>query len=194
MKYLLKRNNFLIFITILGLTTLIIQSCGSSKEQTFKQDLSSPKELTEHSLTFPKHIRKVGDNIYMAIGYGLANSILIEGKDSVIIIDVMESRETGAEVRAAFDSVVNKPVAALIYTHFHTDHSSGGKGIAGNDNPRVFSHELLPKYLDLISAVTRDITEKRAYRMFGVYLEPDAHINCGIGPYLDIEKLSLIHI
>ena len=35
----------------------------------------------------------MSDNIYVAIGYGLANCIMIEGDDGVIIIDTLESCE-----------------------------------------------------------------------------------------------------
>lgn len=167
--------------------TLLLGSC--KQEVTFQQKISAPEDLIAHTEVFKKRIEKVGDNIYVAIGYGLANSILIEGKDSTIIIDCMESMEAGAEVKRAFDSICPKPVKALIYTHFHTDHTSGAIALAGSDQPDVYAQELLPHYLDQTSAVVRYIIEKRSYRMFGVYLD-DALVNCGIGPYLRIRKGS----
>ena len=48
---------------------------------------------------------KVGKNVYVAIGYGLANSIMLEGDEGVIIIDTLESCEVAREVRAAFEEV-----------------------------------------------------------------------------------------
>ena len=48
---------------------------------------------------------KVGQNVYVAIGYGLANSIMLEGEEGVIIIDTLESCEVAREVRAAFEQV-----------------------------------------------------------------------------------------
>ena len=53
----------------------------------------TPSQLKEQSSAFPKGIQKVADNVYVAVGYGLANSIMIEGRDSVIIIDAMESNQ-----------------------------------------------------------------------------------------------------
>ncbi|MDH4264624.1 MAG: hypothetical protein OEW45_03205 [Deltaproteobacteria bacterium] len=47
------------------------------------------KALAEHSRVFKKGVEKVGDNIYAAIGYGIANSIMIEGDDGMIIADTM---------------------------------------------------------------------------------------------------------
>jgi alkyl sulfatase BDS1-like metallo-beta-lactamase superfamily hydrolase len=163
---------------------------GCKQKTTFTQKVSAPEELQKQSDVFKKRIEKVGNNIYVAIGYGLANSILIEGKDSAIIVDCMESMEAGADVKHAFDSICPKPLKAIIYTHFHTDHTSGAAAIAANSQPDVYAQELLPHYLDQTSAVVRHITEKRSYRMFGVYLDSSALVNCGIGPQLHIHEGS----
>ncbi len=179
-------KSFFFHFTTIICCCILLQSCSDSA--TPEQQLNSPADLRAHSEIFKKRIEKIGNNIYVAIGYGLANSILIEGKDSVIIVDCMESMKSAAEVKKTFDSICSKPIAAIIYTHFHTDHTSGAKAFAGNTHPVVYSQELLPHYLDQTAAVVRDITEKRAYRMYGVFLDKDGMINCGIGPKIAIEK------
>ncbi len=163
---------------------------GCKQKATTKQAHETPDDLKRHSEVFNKRIEKVGENIFVAIGYGLANSILIEGEDSTIIVDCMESMEAGAEVKRAFDSLCPKPLKAIVYTHFHTDHTSGAKALAGNAQPDVYAQELLPHHLDQTAAVVRHITEKRSYRMFGVFLDEVAHVNCGIGAALRIKKGS----
>ena len=50
-------------------------------------------------------VLKVGKNVYVAIGYGLANSIMLEGEEGVVIIDTLESCEVAREVSAAFEEV-----------------------------------------------------------------------------------------
>lgn len=72
---------------------------------------------------------QVTEGIYMAIGYALANSIMIEGKDGIVIVDVTESYETGQAIMAAFRNITKKPVAAIVYTHNHADHTYGAKVI-----------------------------------------------------------------
>ena len=63
-------------------------------------------KLSKHSNEFnKKEVLKVGKNVYMAIGYGLANSIMLEGEEGVVIIDTLESCEVAREVRAAFEEV-----------------------------------------------------------------------------------------
>lgn len=173
---------------------LALNGCGSrSEEPAFTKSVSAPSELRSHSAIFRQRIEKAGDNIYVAIGYGLANSILIEGKDSVIIVDCMESMQSASRVKRAFDSITSKPVKAIIYTHFHTDHTGGVAALAGSDHPDIYAQELLPHYLEQTYSVLRPITEKRGYRMFGVYLDSSALMNCGIGPKLRIDAQAEIN-
>ncbi len=167
--------------------SFLIASCNH-ESPSFSHELSTVKELADHSETFRKRIEKVDDNIYVAIGYGLANSILIVGDEGRIIVDCMESQEAGQAVRAAFDSISKKPVKAIIYTHNHADHVFGAMAIAGDDKPEVYAHESLPEHLDRTVSVVRPILEKRAYRMFGNFLDDDGIVNCGIGPKLQIDK------
>ncbi len=175
------------------LLLMLLVSCGRPKSDPAVKT-TSPEDLQSHSAIFSRRIEKVGTNIYMAIGYGLANSILIEGRDSVIIVDCMESIEAAQDVKHAFDSLCHKPVKAIIYTHFHTDHTSGGTVLAGESHPDIYAQELLPHLLDQTSAVVRNITEKRSYRMFGVYLDEGERVNCGIGPELRIHQGSELGI
>ena len=70
---------------------------------------------------------QVTDGVHVAIGFALANSIMLEAPDGLIIVDVTESYESGKEVFAAFREISKKPVKAIIYTHNHADHIYGGK-------------------------------------------------------------------
>ena len=63
----------------------------------------------------------------MAMGYALANSMLIEAPDGAIIVDVTESMKSGARAFAALREVSKSPVKAIIYTHNHADHVFGAK-------------------------------------------------------------------
>ena len=63
----------------------------------------------------------------MAMGYALANSMLIEAPDGAIIVDVTETMKSGARAFAALREVSRSPVKAIIYTHNHADHVFGAK-------------------------------------------------------------------
>lgn len=47
-------------------------------------------------------------------------TILLEGDVGIIIVDTTESGNSMAEIWEAFREITMKPVAAIIYTHFHT--------------------------------------------------------------------------
>ena len=68
----------------------------------------------------------------MAMGYALANSVLIEAPDGAIIVDVTETMKSGASAFAALREVSKSPVKAIIYTHNHADHVFGAKVSAEN--------------------------------------------------------------
>lgn len=168
-------------------SAIVFFSCkGKPKEVHFERDLSSVAELLEQSKEFDKaEVIEVVEGIHVAIGFGLANSILIEGDKGNIIVDCMESGETAAEVKKAFNAISDKPIKAIIYTHNHADHIFGAAVLAGDDHPEVYAHELTNYYIDRLLSVVRDGVGRRSYRMFGVHLGGDSHINCGIGPSLD---------
>ena len=68
---------------------------------------------------------QVTDGVYMAIGYGIANSMLIIAPDGAIIVDTTENVDRAREVMAAFREITYKPVKGIIYTHNHADHIWG---------------------------------------------------------------------
>ena len=72
-----------------------------------------------------KQVLRLRDNVFVAIGYGLANCVMIEGEDGLIIIDVMESPDTARDVLDEFRRITNKPIRGIILTHFHFDHING---------------------------------------------------------------------
>jgi len=181
------------FKQIFLLITLFFYLVSCHKENhksSFKEEINIDYSLQKHSEEFKKEVVKVKENIYVAIGYGLANSIMIVGDEGIVIVDVMESGEAAKEVLAAFRKITKKPLKAIIYTHNHADHVFGSTGMVGNDQVDVYAHELTPYYLDRVVNVTRPITELRGFRMFGVYLDDKALVNCGIGPELNINPSS----
>jgi len=91
-----------VVIAILSvLVTIYLQKLKArEKQRKIKSNFSQKVEhdatsiLEDHSKEFnKKEVLKVSDNIYVAIGYGLANSIMIEGDKGVVIIDTLESCE-----------------------------------------------------------------------------------------------------
>src|ERR1700674_2141840 len=64
---------------------------------------------------------------YSAVGYDLANSIMLEGPGGVVIVDLLGEEDSAKTVIKLFKAITHSvggslPVKALIYTHNHIDH------------------------------------------------------------------------
>ena len=151
------------------------------------------QKLDEHSREFDKkEVLTLEDNIHVAIGYGLANCIMIEGEDGVVIIDTMESPHAARDVLEDFRKITNKPIVGIILTHFHADHTNGISVFLEDcedpDHVEVISHSSLPHYLGQVFNVRSQITFKRAVRQFGTEIPREALKNAGIGLNLKLVR------
>ncbi|XP_023348024.1 uncharacterized protein LOC111716758 isoform X2 [Eurytemora carolleeae] len=187
-----------IFLVVCStLLTLAVQSRGKNvarknkdvKTKFSKKVLKSSSLLSKHSQEFnKKEILKISGNIYVAIGYGLANCIMIEGTDGVIIIDTLESCEVAREVKAEFEKITTKPVVGIILTHFHADHASGTEVFTeGVEEVPIYAHDSFPKYFSQVMDVRSQITFKRAVRQFGTEIPEEVKENAGIGISLRLD-------
>ncbi len=152
---------------------------------------ATPSNLADHSALFEREILNPADGIHVAVGYGLANCIMIEGDDGIIIVDTMESATRARQVLAAFRAITDKPVAAIILTHGHPDHVFGGAVFAEGRDVPVHAHATTTMEIDRTVNVARDVLHMRAARMFGSLLSPDDVINLGIGPDLAVEPADI---
>lgn len=143
--------------------------------------------LVDHSKEFQKEVIKVTDGVHVAVGFGLANSILIEGSDGVIIVDTMESALAAKSVKSEFDKITDKPVKAIVYTHNHYDHIMGAKVFAGDDGPDVYSHERTMSLIKRSNGSMRQAMLPRNIRQFGITVPRDEYLNAGIGPRLVLD-------
>jgi len=171
----------------------VMLSCADSSSTIEKKslDVESAKNLSEHSTEFERNVYRVGENVYSAVGFGLANSILIEGKDGLIIVDTMESVENARMVLGEFKKISDKPVRAIIYTHNHVDHVLGAREMAGSgDLPEIYAHETQHSYVQRLVNKMLPVIGTRSMRMFGNYLDERGLVNAGIGPYLGINDRS----
>ncbi|HDZ90212.1 MAG TPA: MBL fold metallo-hydrolase [Deltaproteobacteria bacterium] len=172
---------------------VMIFTAGCSDSRSSEQiSAEAAPDLKAHSAEFKKEVIKVTDGVWVAVGFGLANSILLEGNDGVVIVDTMESAEAAAPVKAAFDKITSKPVKAIIYTHYHTDHIFGARVMAGEDRPEVICQARTLYCLNRIATITRETTYRRAMRQFGTMLPPGGVINDGIGPRLEYDQSKTI--
>ena len=165
---------------------LFIFSC-SQTEPIEEAKEATPEDLINHTEEFRKEIIEVTEGIHVAVGFALANAIMIEGDGSNIIIDTTGTVETAQEVKDLFDSINSNPVEAIIYTHNHGDHTYGATVFA-EDSTEIYAHESTGKYLSRVIGILRPIISSRSSRMFGNVLPREEVENNGIGPFLEIGR------
>lgn len=157
--------------------------------------VATPEALKAHSAEFKKEVLTPAPGVHVAIGYGIANAILIEGDDGALLIDTTESLEAAKEVAAAFALKTTKPVRAIIYTHSHPDHVQGATAFmpAGVNVP-IYAHEDVAANMDKIASELQPVITRRSLRMYGHGLSPDELINLGIGPELALHEGTTLGI
>nr|XP_039269619.1 putative alkyl/aryl-sulfatase YjcS [Styela clava] len=138
-----------------------------------------------------REVLKVGSNVYVAIGFALANSIMIEGDDGIIIVDTTESTDSMQEILTEFRKITTKPVEAVIYTHFHGDHYRGTLVIVEerdklypNATINIYAHDTTESFIIQRIDPMFEITLKRALRQLGHLLPKfeGARTGSGLGP------------
>ena len=183
----MQKYSNLICSVVIFIGLVIFSSCAN-EESPEPLDIGANPDLATHSGEFRREVIKVTDGVYVAVGFGLANCILLEGDDGVVIVDAMESVEAAVPVKAAFSKITAKPVKAIIFTHYHSDHTNGATVMAGDDNPDIYAHSSTSYYMNRIATITRETTYRRAMRQFGTLLPVGGIINDGIGPRLEFDE------
>ena len=149
---------------------------------------STPEDLKQHTSEFRKEVIEVTDGVHMAIGFALANAMMVEGEDSNIIIDTTGTVETAREVKDIFQSINPNPISTIIYTHNHGDHVYGASVFAEDSDPEIYAHSSTEKYISRVIGILRPIISSRSGKMFGNVLPNEEVENNGIGPFLEIGK------
>lgn len=184
-------SRFMLLVSIL----MILSGCGPGGEEPESDSAPAVEPLHEHGREFREEVIEVTDGIHVAVGFGIANSIMIEGDDGLIIVDTTESMEAAERISERFRSISDKPVEAVIYTHSHPDHIFGtGAFVDPDDEVEVFAHETLMAQADQIFSVQRPIITNRAMHMFGNRLEDKARTNVGIGAFVDTDEDTTVQM
>ena len=160
-------------------------SCG--EQTTTERTVSQEGGLsTDHANEFRRDIIQIEKNIYIAIGYALANVIMVVGDNENIIIDTAGSEESATEIKKDLDKISNNPINNIIYTHNHPDHIGGATIFAGDTNVKVYAQENILYNIDNISTIIRPIIYERSARQFGIPLNKESIVHQGIGGFLEI--------
>ena len=179
---------------ILTITLILLLGCSNSDTEIIDIPITSDVEdLIEHSKEFEQQVLSFdtpGGKIHFAIGFGIANSIMVEGEEGNIIIDAADSVYEAEKIYSLFRQKNSNPIKAVIYTHNHGDHTFGAAYYltTQDEKPRIISHEDTDYYVQRIMGILNPIITSRSTRMFGTTLSEKDLINVGIGPRLNVSK------
>ncbi|HVV40502.1 MAG TPA: alkyl sulfatase dimerization domain-containing protein [Nitrobacter sp.] len=143
---------------------------------------------------------EVVPGIYQIRGFDISNMTLIEGKTGVIVIDPLVSVEPArAGLELYFKHRGKKPVAAVIYTHSHTDHWGGVKGVVSAEDVAsgkvpVIAPEGFVEAIAQENVLAGTAMVRRAQYQFGPLLPKGAsgQVDAGLGKTLSSGAVTLI--
>jgi len=174
------------------LLIILLSSCAdnTNNSEQNKEEVSVPnqnKDLKYLAQDFRERIYTPHENIKVAVGYGLANSILVLGNSQSLVVDTMGGIETASRVITDLNIPSDKPVTSLAYTHFHADHTLGAQAFVDQFSiENVISHETTVAEIRDFFGIKRDLISERSLKMFGSILqEKDKTSSSGIGIKLE---------
>ncbi|MBR0795816.1 MBL fold metallo-hydrolase [Bradyrhizobium jicamae] len=142
---------------------------------------------------------EVVPGVYQVRGLDIANMTLIEGDKGVIVVDTLTSIEGArAAMELYFQHRGRRPVAAVIFTHTHTDHWGGARGVV-DDAMLAAGVPIVAPNLFMEHAVSENIIAgpamlRRAQYQFGPFLAKGVrgHVDCGLGKTMAAGAVALL--
>src|SRR3977135_4240926 len=120
---------------------------------------------------------EVVPGVYQIRGLDIANMTLIEGDKGVIVVDTLTSIEGArAAMKLYFEHRGRRPVVAVIFTHTHTDHWGGARGVIDDEMLASGGVPIIAPDLFMEHAVSENIIAgpamlRRAQYQFGPFLK-----------------------
>ncbi len=145
-------------------------------------DTEAARRLREQGGQFEEEMVQVADNVYTSVGTSVSNVSMIVGDDGIIIIDTALTSDSAESILAQFREITDKPVAAIIFTHGHGDHTGGAAVFAEGANPEVWARDNFGSEDRPLVAAGVTIQRQRGLRQAGFALPMMLRINNGVAP------------
>jgi alkyl sulfatase BDS1-like metallo-beta-lactamase superfamily hydrolase len=132
---------------------------------------------------------EVVEGIYQVRGFDLSNISFIRGETGWIVFDPLISRETArAALALVHDTLGERPVVAVVYSHSHIDHFGGVRGVVNEADVRAGKVEIIAPVGFMENAISENVyagnaMTRRAHYQYGIILPrgPFAHVDQAIG-------------
>lgn len=182
----LLRNRYMICLLIAA--AVFIASCGRPKPHEEKAVVPSPAILAKQcsEVIGKPRVERISDHVWVALGYDLANTVLIHTNDGNVIVDTGGSLNGARKVKEAF--LANAPagsVKAIIYTHSHIDHI-GGATVWEVDGAQIWATDAFIPHFFKQYGLFRPAETARGMRQFGYQVSKEDLPCSAIGSRIDI--------
>jgi len=163
-------------------------------------DTVDPSLWRQSRLNMNHGLFEVVPGVYQVRGLDIANMTLVESDRGVIVVDTLTSIE-GARAAMAlyFEHRGTRPVVAVIFTHTHTDHWGGARGVLDDATLANGSVPIIAPNLFMEHAVSENIIAgpamlRRAQYQFGPFLAKGVRgqVDCGLGKSMAAGSVSLL--
>ena len=159
-----------------------------------------PSLWRQSRLNMNHGIFEVVPGVYQIRGLDIANMTLIEGEHGVIVVDTLTSIEgAGAAMELYFRHRGRRSVAAVIFTHTHTDHWGGARGVLDDETMASGKVPIIAPNLFMEHAVSENIIAgpamlRRAQYQFGPFLAKGVRgqVDCGLGKSMAAGSVALL--
>jgi alkyl sulfatase BDS1-like metallo-beta-lactamase superfamily hydrolase len=158
---------------LLGLVTTQDASAQST-------ETDATRLLKQRSAEFEREVIRVTDGVFTAVGYSVQPVTMVVGDDGLIIVDTGMDTISAEQVLADFRKISQKPIAAVILTHSHGDHTGGLPVFTREGDPQVWARDNFGAEMNVMSLVGLTINHVRGARQGGFKLPPEKRINNGV--------------
>jgi alkyl sulfatase BDS1-like metallo-beta-lactamase superfamily hydrolase len=132
-----------------------------------------------------RRMHQVRSGVWSLVGNGLSNQGFIEGPDGIIAIDTGESNEEMDAALAELADVTDRPVVAVLYTHFH--YVAGTQAIVDRfGEVPIYGHAGIDTNRARTASVISPAYGRGLVEQFGMTLPadgPDGLVNVGLGHF-----------
>ncbi|MEQ8559120.1 MAG: alkyl sulfatase dimerization domain-containing protein [Henriciella sp.] len=160
----------------------------------------NPSLWRQSGLAAKHGLFEVADGIWQVRGYDLSVMSVIEGETGWIIVDPLTVKETSAAaLKLVNDTLGERPVTGVLYTHSHADHFGGARGVISEEEieerdvpvlaPEGFTESAVAENL-----IAGNLMQRRAVLMFGntIPRSDTANVGTGLGPGLPQGTTGLV--
>ncbi len=144
-------------------------------------------DAIDHGQRLQQELFAVGEHAWCLVGNGLSNQTFIDAPDGIIAIDTGESNEEMQSALAALRGVTDKPIAAVVYSHFH--YVNGTAAVLA-DSPgatgQIYGHRDIEHNLNRFGGEIAPRSGRGLVRQFGTSLPADGEdgmLHCGLGRF-----------